>query len=140
MSLAHVPAQAVPEQVYGAHDSVVGTHAIDAHAYEVCVAAVHVVGAHVVPSASMHVPSPWHVSASHIAAFAVQAACGSLPSGTFEQVPTDPARLHALHPSQLAPGVSQQTLSTQLPEPHASSAAHIAPSVPCAAHVIVDAQ
>jgi hypothetical protein len=93
-----------------------------------------------VPFANVHVPAPWHVAASHVAALAAHAACGSRPIGTLLHAPTEPVRLHALHPAQLPTGVSQQTVSTQLPEPQDTSAEQVAPSVPCAAHFIVASQ
>jgi hypothetical protein len=138
--LLHVPAHVLPAHAYGAHASVVGTHAAELHAYVVCVPDAHAVCPQLVPFVSVHVPAPWQVSASHVAVFAAQTACGSFPMGTFVHVPTEPARLHALHPVQVASGVSQQTVSTQLPMAHDALLAHVAPSTDCAAHFIVGAQ
>jgi len=135
-----VPAHTLPAHAYGAHASVVGTHAAAWHAYVVCVPDAHVVGPQLVPFARVHVPSPWHVSASHVAALAEQTAWGSFPIGTFAHVPTEPARLHAMQPLQVVAGVSQQTVSTQLPEAHDASALHVPPSGDCAAHVIIASQ
>ena len=48
---------------------------------------------------------------------------GSVPVGTFEQMPSEPATLQALHAPQHV--VAQHTLSMQLFERHSAPTAHV---------------
>lgn len=68
----------------------------------------------------MQTPAPLQFGVGSAHSFA-----GSVPVGTFEQVPSEPATLQALHvPTHV---VSQQTVSTQLPDWHSVPIAHATP-------------
>src|SRR5262245_34106141 len=91
-------------------------------------------------SGALHVPSPAQLSSLQFGMLSAQVPCGSLPAGTFVQVPRELATLHAWHPLHIVCGKLQHTPSTQWPSAHSTSCVHGRPSPSFAVHTFVALQ
>jgi hypothetical protein len=103
------------------------------------VAELHDEAPHEVPLGAVQVPLPAHEARVQPATLSVQVPCGSMPTGTLEQVPLTPpvsAAEQALQPLQLEAGVSQQTVSTQLPVKHMVPVEQVMPLLSCGVQVL----
>jgi hypothetical protein len=123
VSLSQLPRQLVPLQTYGVHIIVCTLVHMPpaAHTVRLCKPALQVCATQTVPTATLHVLSPWQEPLWHVAMFALQTLWGSglvSLAVTLEQMPFVPPgcppRLQARQPEHMVGFSLQQRPSTQL--------------------------